>query len=166
MYRIRDLREDRDLSQTQIAEVIQTTQQQYSKIENGKADISGEKLILLAEYYNVSADYILGLVKEPRPLKKRKNDEPPLIRAAVCTSFMKILSANGTALRTRSSKGCNCYAYSIYPKCEPISALRIHHHFAGLQQLVGHNRGGRNLIAGDLVRVLAAVLAVDHIGNV
>ena len=71
MYRIRDLREDRDLSQADIAKVIQTTQQQYSKIETGKADISGEKLIRLAEFYNISADYILGLSKEPRPLKKR-----------------------------------------------------------------------------------------------
>ena len=71
MYRIRDLREDRDLSQADIAKVIQTTQQQYSKIETGKADISGEKLIRLAEFYNVSTDYILGLTKEPRPLKNR-----------------------------------------------------------------------------------------------
>ena len=69
MYRIRDLREDRDLSQAEIAKVIKTTQQQYSKIETGKADISGEKLKLLAEYYNVSADYILGLCKEPRQLR-------------------------------------------------------------------------------------------------
>ena len=69
MYRIRDLREDRDLSQAQVAQVLQTTQQQYSKIETGKADISGEKLILLAQFYNISTDYILGLTKDPRPLK-------------------------------------------------------------------------------------------------
>lgn len=69
MYRIRDLREDRDLSQAQVAKIIKTTQQQYSKIEIGKADISGHKLSLLAEYYNVSADYLLGLISEPRPLK-------------------------------------------------------------------------------------------------
>ncbi len=69
MYRIRDMREDKDLSQAQIAAVIHTTQQQYSKIETGKADISGEKLILLARYYNVSTDYLLGLTKDPKPLK-------------------------------------------------------------------------------------------------
>lgn len=69
MYRIRALREDRDLSQAQIARVIKTTQQQYSKIETGKADISGEKLILLAQFYNVSTDYILGLTAERGPLK-------------------------------------------------------------------------------------------------
>ena len=68
MYRIRDLREDRDLTQAQIAKILKTTQQQYSKIETGRADISGEKLILLARFYNVSCDYILGLSKAPRPL--------------------------------------------------------------------------------------------------
>lgn len=67
MYRIKDLREDRDLTQAQIAAVIKTTQQQYSKIENGKADISGEKLILLAEFYGVSVDYLLGISKESKP---------------------------------------------------------------------------------------------------
>lgn len=68
MYNIRSLREDRDLSQTEIAKVILTTQQQYSKIETGQSDISGAKLIRLAEFYNVSVDYILGLCKEPKPL--------------------------------------------------------------------------------------------------
>ena len=38
-------------------------------MELGKADISGEKLILLAKYYNISVDYILGLIKQPRPLE-------------------------------------------------------------------------------------------------
>lgn len=69
MYRIRDIREDKDLSQAQVAKVLQTTQQQYSKIEMGKADISGEKLTRLAKFYNLSADYLLGLTDEPRPLK-------------------------------------------------------------------------------------------------
>jgi transcriptional regulator with XRE-family HTH domain len=67
MYRIRDLREDRDLSQAEVAKVIKTTQQQYSKIELGKADISGEKLILLAKFYRVSADYLLGITDDPTP---------------------------------------------------------------------------------------------------
>ena len=69
MYRIKDLREDKGLSQQDIAKIIKTTQQQYSKIEMGKSDISGEKLMLLAEFYNVSADYLLGLIDTPRKLK-------------------------------------------------------------------------------------------------
>ncbi len=68
MSRIRELREDRDLTQAAIADILKTTQQQYSKIETGKSDISGEKLRLLAKFYNVSADYILELTDEPRPL--------------------------------------------------------------------------------------------------
>lgn len=69
MYRIRDLREDRDLTQRELAKILKTTQQQYSKIETGKSDITGEKLKLLAEFYNVSADYLLGLTNRPRPLR-------------------------------------------------------------------------------------------------
>lgn len=69
MYRIKDLREDKGLSQQEIAKIIKTTQQQYSKIEIGKSDISGEKLMLLAEFYNVSVDYLLGLIDTPRKLK-------------------------------------------------------------------------------------------------
>lgn len=61
MYRIRDLREDNDLTQSAIAKLLNTTQQQYSKIELGISDISGQRLIILAKFYNVSADYILGL---------------------------------------------------------------------------------------------------------
>lgn len=75
MNRIRDLREDRDLSQNELAQVIKTTQQQYSKIETGKSDISGEKLKLLAEFYNISVDYILGLIDEPRPLRWKKTEQ-------------------------------------------------------------------------------------------
>lgn len=64
MYRIKDLSEDNDLTQADIARVIKTTQQQYSKIENGKSDISGQKLILLANFYKVSTDYIPGISEE------------------------------------------------------------------------------------------------------
>ena len=64
-YRIRSLREDNDLSQSQVAKVIGTTQQHYSKIETGKADINGERLILLAKFYKVSVDYILGITDTP-----------------------------------------------------------------------------------------------------
>ncbi|MBR7060392.1 MAG: helix-turn-helix transcriptional regulator [Eubacterium sp.] len=62
MYkRIKDLREDGDLKQSDIAKIINTTQQQYSKIENGKSEPTAEKLIKLSQYYKVSVDYILGL---------------------------------------------------------------------------------------------------------
>ncbi len=60
MYRIRDLREDNDLSQKEVAAYLHISQQLYSKIETGLMDISGERLILLAQLYHVTTDYILG----------------------------------------------------------------------------------------------------------
>ena len=65
MYRLRDLREDHDLNQAEIAKIIGTTQQHYSKIENGKADISGQQLLALAAFYGVSIDYMLGKTNNP-----------------------------------------------------------------------------------------------------
>lgn len=65
MYRIRDMREDRDMSQKEVADYLHISQQCYSKIETGKMDITGERLILLAKLYKVSADYLLGLTKTP-----------------------------------------------------------------------------------------------------
>lgn len=65
MNRIKELRQDRDFSQATIAKVICTTQQHYSKIELGKADLSAEKLALLADFYNVSTDYILCRTDNP-----------------------------------------------------------------------------------------------------
>lgn len=62
MYkRIRDLREDRDLTQKQLAEILHCSQQVYSNYELGQRDIPTEILIALANYYKVSVDYILGL---------------------------------------------------------------------------------------------------------
>ncbi len=63
MYeRIRELREDNDLNQSQIAEIIKVSQSTYSRYESGYLDVPSEVLIALAKHYNVSVDYILGLV--------------------------------------------------------------------------------------------------------
>lgn len=59
--RIRELREDNDLNQRDIAEVLGTTQQVYSRYEKGENEIPIRHIITLCKYYNVSADYILGL---------------------------------------------------------------------------------------------------------
>lgn len=63
---IRALREDAELNQTQIAKILKTTQSYYSEYELGKRPLPIEHLITLCQYYNVSADYILGL---PRGLE-------------------------------------------------------------------------------------------------
>ena len=59
--RIRKLREDNDELQKDIAKLLNTTQQQYSKIENGLTEITADRIIKLAKHYKVSTDYLLGL---------------------------------------------------------------------------------------------------------
>jgi len=62
MYRrIRDLREDMDLNQTQVAKMLSMSQTGYSKYETGENDIPTAVLIKLARFYNTSIDYLLGL---------------------------------------------------------------------------------------------------------
>ena len=58
--RIRDLREDHDLTQRQIAEFLKMPQPQYYRYESGYRDIPTDMLISLADFYNTSVDYILG----------------------------------------------------------------------------------------------------------
>ncbi len=58
--RIRELREDNDLKQKDIAELLSTTQQVYSRYENGTNEMPVRHIITLARYYGVSCDYILG----------------------------------------------------------------------------------------------------------
>ncbi|MBQ9162708.1 MAG: helix-turn-helix transcriptional regulator [Clostridia bacterium] len=67
MYRrIRDLREDRDLTQKEIAQKLNCSQQVYSNYELGQRDVPTDILIRLALFYNVSIDYILGISDEPK----------------------------------------------------------------------------------------------------
>lgn len=58
--RLRDLREDREKNQTEIAGLLDTTQQQYSKYEQGIQEIPVHHLIKLADFYGVSLDYLVG----------------------------------------------------------------------------------------------------------
>ena len=63
LKRLRELREDRDKTQTEIAKILGMKQSQYSRYENGIRDIPLDSLMTLAKYYGVSIDYILGLKK-------------------------------------------------------------------------------------------------------
>ncbi len=64
MYQhIRDLREDNDLTQQQVAELLNISQTTYSRYESGVLDIPSSSLIFLAKYYKTSVDYLLGLTK-------------------------------------------------------------------------------------------------------
>lgn len=67
MYpRLRDLREDRDMNQTQIAKMLGMSQTGYSKYETGENDIPTSILIKLARFYNTSIDYLLGQTNNPQ----------------------------------------------------------------------------------------------------
>lgn len=63
--RIRDLREDNDKTQSELAKYLNMKQPQYFRYENGLRDIPSDILIALSKYYNVSTDYILGLTDNP-----------------------------------------------------------------------------------------------------
>lgn len=72
--RIRALREDRDLTQTQIAALLHVGQKTYSDYELGKTRIPVESLMLLAKFYDVDMNYLCGLTKEPAPFPKERNE--------------------------------------------------------------------------------------------
>ena len=63
-HRLKDLREDNDKFQKDVAEILRISQQYYSEYESGKRTIPIQHLITLAKYYNTSIDYIVGLINE------------------------------------------------------------------------------------------------------
>ena len=74
MYRrIRDLREDKDLSQREVAGYLKMSQTGYSKYETGENDIPTQVLIALAKFHKTSIDYLLGFTNYPEPYPRTRN---------------------------------------------------------------------------------------------
>lgn len=72
MYtQIRNLREDKDLTQQDIANILNISQTTYSRYENGVLDIPSVSLIKLAKFYDTSIDYIVGITKEKKPYPRK-----------------------------------------------------------------------------------------------
>ena len=69
--RMRNLREDRDLSQAQVGKLLNKSQQGYNHIETGRAELKIEDLAILCQYYNVSSDYMIGLTDDPKPIRAK-----------------------------------------------------------------------------------------------
>lgn len=67
MQRLKDLREDRDLDQVEVAKILETTQSQYSKYERGVRELPIRHLNTLANFYHTSADYIMGRTNQKSP---------------------------------------------------------------------------------------------------
>lgn len=76
---LKSLREDNDLYQKDIAKILGTSQSYYAQYENGKRPLPVEHLIKLCLYYDVSADYILGLTSDPNPHWKQNNIKKNII---------------------------------------------------------------------------------------
>lgn len=64
--RIRDIREDRDLTQAELGKLLNKSQQGYNHIEAGRTELKIDDLIKLCKYYNLSADYIIGLTDKKK----------------------------------------------------------------------------------------------------
>ena len=78
MYtRLRDLREDRDLTQKQLAEILGMSQTGYSKYETGENDVPSAVLIQLARFYNTSVDYLLGETDQKKRYPRAKRSPVP-----------------------------------------------------------------------------------------
>ena len=67
--RIRNVREDRDLTQAEVGKVLNKSQQGYNHIEAGRAELKIDDLVKLCQFYNLSADYLIGLTNKPRTYK-------------------------------------------------------------------------------------------------
>ena len=66
---MRNIREDRDLTQTELGRLLNKSQQGYNHIETGRAELKIDDLIKLCRFYNLSADYIIGLTNTPKDYK-------------------------------------------------------------------------------------------------
>ena len=71
MVHMRNLREDSDKTQQEIAAILGTSQTMYARYERGANEMPIRHLIRLAKYYDVSTDYLLGLTKEKKPFPKK-----------------------------------------------------------------------------------------------
>lgn len=69
--RLRNIREDRDLTQAEIGKLLNKRQQGYNHIESGRAELKIEDLATLCRFYDLSADYIIGLVNKPTSYRQK-----------------------------------------------------------------------------------------------
>ena len=72
--RIKNVREDHDLTQTQVGRLLDKSQQGYNHIEMGRAELKIDDLIRLCKFYDLSADYLIGLTDNPISYKNEKNE--------------------------------------------------------------------------------------------
>ena len=76
MNRLKDLREDHDLKQQEVADILKISRPYYQCYESGKHEIPLRHCIVLAKFYNVSLDYIAGILPRPRSLTGKETYQP------------------------------------------------------------------------------------------
>lgn len=93
--RLKDLKEDADITQKQVADLIGVSMNHYGKYERGETDIPFEKAIILANYYNVSLDYLAGRTNIKNPI----SDKSQLLKIAEL--FKQLNSINRNRIEER-----------------------------------------------------------------
>ena len=90
--RLKDLREDLELTQADIGKILNITQSEYGKYERGLHMMGIDKYIKLAKYYNTSIDYLVGLIPTPKPLneKLQAKKEKEKLYSAFCEAAPEI----------------------------------------------------------------------------
>lgn len=117
MYsRIRNLREDRDLTQKQMGEILNCSQRIYSNYECGDVDIPTQILIKLAKFHKTSVDYLLGLTDEKRPYPRKKTP---------VNSFCPVPSSGQLSFPFLSLKSCP-QSPMLHPHFLPVPYPPIH----------------------------------------
>lgn len=89
--RLKDLREDMDMNQTKVADIIGTSQSYYAQYENGKREMPFDRVVTLAKFYNVSLDYIAGRTNDKRGLSRSEMNE----QETLLIKKFRSLSENG-----------------------------------------------------------------------
>ena len=110
--RLRDLREDKDLNQTQVATVLGMSQTGYSKYETGENDIPTQVLLRLADFYGVSVDYLLGRDVSPAAAKPPQGGPGRLQLAALRREH------GMTQAQVAAMLGCSASLYARYERGE------------------------------------------------
>lgn len=96
MYqRLRDIREDKELDQSDVARVLGSTQQQVSKYETGQQTMGADKYLKLAKFYNISLDYLMGAIDTPRPLYEEDVPLPPAKQKRLLKAYCANPQAQG-----------------------------------------------------------------------
>ena len=109
--RLRDLREDKDLNQTQVATVLGMSQTGYSKYETGENDIPTQVLLRLADFYGVSVDYLLGRDETPAA-------QPPRGRSGRLQLAALRREHGMTQAQAAAMLGCSTSLYARYERGE------------------------------------------------